>query len=73
MASTEICPSSDEKLSPHSLRHTFATHLLDKGADLMTVKDLLGHSSLSSTQIYTHLQTDKLKKTYNQAHPHGDK
>lgn len=65
--------SNNEKLSPHSLRHTFATHLLDKGADLMTVKDLLGHSSLSSTQIYTHLQTDKLKKTYNQAHPHGDK
>ena len=65
--------SNNEKLSPHSLRHTFATHLLDKGADLMTVKDLLGHSSLSSTQIYTHLQTDKLKKTYNQAHPYGDK
>ena len=65
--------SNNEKLSPHSLRHTFATHLLDKGADLMTVKDLLGHSSLSSTQIYTHLQIDKLKKTYNQAHPHGDK
>ena len=63
--------SNDEKLSPHSLRHTFATHMLDNGADLMAIKDLLGHSSLSSTQIYTHLQPEKLKKIYKQAHPHG--
>ncbi len=63
--------SSDEKLSPHSLRHTFATHMLDNGADLMAIKDMLGHSSLSSTQIYTHLQPKKLKKIYKQAHPHG--
>jgi integrase/recombinase XerC len=63
--------SNDEKLSPHSLRHTFATHMLDNGADLMAIKDLLGHNSLSSTQIYTHLKTEKLKKTYNQSHPHA--
>ena len=65
--------SNDEKLSPHSLRHTFATHMLENGADLMAIKDLLGHSSLSSTQIYTHLQPKKIKKIYNQAHPHAKK
>lgn len=63
--------SNDEKLSPHSLRHTFATHMLNNGADLMAIKDLLGHSSLSSTQVYTHLQQEKLKEIYKQAHPHG--
>ena len=63
--------SSDEKLSPHSLRHSFATHLLNNGADLMAVKDLLGHVSLSSTQVYTHVQIKKIKDVYNQAHPHG--
>ncbi|MDP6570401.1 MAG: tyrosine recombinase XerC [Candidatus Marinimicrobia bacterium] len=63
--------SNDEKLSPHSLRHTFATHMLNNGADLMVIKDLLGHSSLSSTQVYTHLQQEKLKEVYKQAHPHG--
>ena len=63
--------SNDEKLSPHSLRHTFATHMLSNGAGLMSIKDLLGHSSLSSTQVYTHLQPSKLKKVYKQAHPYG--
>ncbi len=63
--------SDDEKLSPHSLRHTFATHMLNNGADLMAIKDLLGHSSLSSTQVYTHLQPEKLKKIYDKSHPHG--
>ena len=63
--------SSDEKLSPHSIRHSFATHLLDNGADLMALKDLLGLESLSSTQIYTHVQIKKLKDAYNQAHPHA--
>ena len=63
--------SNDEKLGPHSLRHTFATHMLNNGADLMVIKDLLGHSSLSSTQVYTHLQQEKLKEVYKQSHPHG--
>jgi integrase/recombinase XerC len=58
-----------EKKSPHVLRHTFATHLLDKGADLNAVKDLLGHSSLAATQVYTHNSLEKLKKVFDQAHP----
>ncbi len=58
-----------DKRSPHVLRHTFATHLLNKGADLNAVKDLLGHTSLAATQVYTHNSMDKLKKVFEQAHP----
>ena len=61
--------SSLDKKSPHALRHTFATHLLNKGADLNAVKDLLGHSSLAATQVYTHNSLDRLKSVFDQAHP----
>lgn len=61
--------TSSDKQSPHVLRHTFATHLLDKGADLNAVKDLLGHTSLAATQVYTHNSLDKLRKVFEQAHP----
>lgn len=61
--------ASVDKKSPHILRHTYATHLLERGADLNAVKDLLGHQSLAATQVYTHNSLGKLKKVFDQAHP----
>jgi integrase/recombinase XerC len=61
--------TNSEKTSPHVLRHTYATHLLNKGAEINAVKDLLGHTSLAATQVYTHNSMEKLKKVFKQAHP----
>jgi integrase/recombinase XerC len=65
--------SEKVKKSPHILRHTFATHLLNNGADINSVKELLGHSSLASTQVYTHNSLAELQKVYNSAHPRNKK
>ena len=68
-----VLANINKNISPHTLRHSFATHLMNRGADIRAVGDLLGHASLSSTQVYTHVKPEKMREVYKQSHPRGEK